>query len=47
LRLGEVCLRVFHELGLGLFSTEAVGLAFDLRIDGAVGFDLLAGCEAL
>jgi len=45
--LGEIARRVCHELGQGRLVAEAIGLALDLRIDGAVRFYVLAVCETL
>src|SRR4029453_13040160 len=45
LRLSEISLRGLHELGLGLFTAEAIGLASNLPIDGAVGLYVLAHRE--
>jgi hypothetical protein len=47
LRLGDIGLRILHELGLGCLAAEAISLAADLPIDGAVRFYLLARGEAL
>ncbi len=46
LRLREIARRVCHELGHGFLAAEAIGLALKLRIDGAVGLYVFAGCEA-
>ena len=46
LRLSEIARRVCHELGHGLLAAEAIGLALNLHIDGAVGLYVIAGCEA-
>ena len=46
LRLSEIARRVCHELGHGLLAAEAIGLALKLRIDGAVGLYVFAGCES-
>src|SRR5680860_1413515 len=46
LRLSEIGLRGLHELGLSLCTAEAIGLASNLPIDGAVGLYVLAHCEA-
>jgi hypothetical protein len=35
-RLGEIGLRVFHELGPSLLVAEAIGLPLVDRIDGAI-----------
>jgi hypothetical protein len=42
LRLGEILVRVLHELSHGLLTAEAIGLALKLRIDGAVGLNVFA-----
>src|SRR4029077_10654504 len=44
--LGEIARRVRHELGQGRLVAEAIGLASNLRIDGAVRLYVLAVCEA-
>ena len=44
--LSEIARRVCHELGQGRLVAEAIGLALDLRIDGAVRLYVLAVCEA-
>ena len=36
---------ILHELGHGLLTAEAISLAFELPIDGAVGLRVFAGCE--
>src|SRR6188472_848418 len=36
LGLGKIGVRILHELRLGLLVAEAVGLALDRRIDGAI-----------
>jgi hypothetical protein len=46
LRLSEITRRVCRELDHGLLAAEAIGLALNLRIDGAVGLYVFAGCEA-
>ena len=46
LRLSEIARRVCHELGQGRLVAEAVGLALNLHIDGAVRLYVLAVCEA-
>jgi hypothetical protein len=46
LRLSEIIRRVCHELGHGVLAAEAIGLALNLHIDGAVGLYFFAGCEA-
>lgn len=45
LRLREIARGVLHELGLGVLAAEAIGLASNLPIDGAVGFYVFAECE--
>jgi hypothetical protein len=45
LRLGEIFLGVLHELSHGFLATEAIGLALNLRIDGAVGLYVLTEGE--
>src|SRR6478672_5960412 len=47
LRLGEVALRVLHEQRLGHLIAEAIGLAIERRVDGAIGLYVLAECKAL
>jgi len=47
LRLGEVALRVLHEQRLGRLIAEAIGLAIERRVDGAIGLYVLAECKAL
>ena len=44
LRLGEILVRVLHELSHGLL-TAAIGLALKLRIDGAFGLNVFAERE--
>ncbi len=36
MRLGEIALGVLHEDRLGVLITEAIGLAVDRRVDGAI-----------
>ncbi len=43
--LGEVALRVLHELAHGFLAAETIGLALQLRADRAVSVDLLARGE--
>jgi hypothetical protein len=45
-RLGEIGLRVFHELGPSLLVAEAIGLPLVDRIDGAIRRDVLMRCKA-
>src|SRR6186997_1699034 len=45
-RLGEINLRVFHELGPSLLVAEAIGLPLVDRIDGAIRRDVLMRCKA-
>ena len=47
LRLREIALGVLHELGLGCFVAEAVGLAIKGRVDRTVRLDLLAASKPL
>lgn len=47
LRLGEIAVRILHEVRLGLLIAEAISLALNGRIDGAIRFDVLMQSEAL
>jgi len=47
MRLREIFLGVLHELGHGLLTAEAISLALELRIDGAVRLYVLAGRKTL
>ena len=47
LRLREIALRVLHELGLGRFVAEAVGLALDGCIDRAIRLHVFTHGETL
>src|SRR5262249_45911637 len=42
LGLGQIGLGVLHEVRLGLRAAEAVGLAFDGRVNGAIRLHILA-----
>ena len=41
LRLRQIAARILHELALGVRAAEAVGLALDRRIDGAIRLHVL------
>ena len=47
LRLGEIAVRILHEVRLGLLIAEAISLALNGRIEGAIRFDVLMQSEAL
>jgi len=47
MRLREIALGILHELGLGRLVAEAVGLAFNGRVDRTVRLDVLAASKAL
>lgn len=46
LRLGEIAVRILHEVRLGLLIAEAIS-PLNGRIDGAIRFDVLMQSEAL
>jgi hypothetical protein len=46
LSLLEVCVRAFHEVGLGVLAAEAVGATLYRRVDGAICLHVLVVGEA-
>ena len=46
LSLLQVCVRAFHEVGLGVLAAEAVGATLYRRVDGAICLHVLVVGEA-